>query len=192
MLLTTLVLLLAVSHIRTQYPIPLARNGFSNFAGGFSYIENPYTYDNPNGTNGLILTRSRLKKLHTTPYNPYAYLAPAYNNLPAYPHDNIRPPSYTGLPASACSCGYIFKPVCGSDNKTYNNECLCTCAGLTVARSGDCFEPAPAPKLPKLPEINCHCNSDYSPVCGYNGVTYQNSCLARCDDQFGFLNGNCV
>ncbi|TDP53993.1 Kazal-type serine protease inhibitor-like protein [Bacteriovorax stolpii] len=40
----------------------------------------------------------------------------------------------------------------------------------------------------------CACNSSYSPVCGYNNVTYDNLCQAKCyygDEANKFAQGSC-
>ncbi|MBN2175192.1 MAG: hypothetical protein JW731_13740 [Bacteroidales bacterium] len=37
---------------------------------------------------------------------------------------------------------------------------------------------------------DCVCPEYYSPVCGYNGKTYDNPCLAGCD-QTGYIDGEC-
>ena len=41
------------------------------------------------------------------------------------------------------NCTTAYAPVCGANNKTYWNSCAAKCAGITVARQGDC---APAAK----------------------------------------------
>ncbi|XP_050091814.1 serine protease inhibitor dipetalogastin-like [Anopheles aquasalis] len=54
-----------------------------------------------------------------------------------------------GLGNENCMCGRIYKPVCGSDLKTYANQCLLDChaampagrqIGLKFLRDGRCKE----------------------------------------------------
>merc|ERR1712179_410172 len=49
----------------------------------------------------------------------------------------------------------------------YKNPCRAKCAGETKV-----FRPCP---------LKCTCNLDPNPVCGKNGKTYHNKCLAKCD-----------
>jgi hypothetical protein len=39
----------------------------------------------------------------------------------------------------------IVKPVCGCDDKTYDNFCLAAAAGSNVKHEGKCASPTPAP-----------------------------------------------
>ena len=93
-------------------------------------------------------------------------------------------------------CAKIWAPVCGCDGVTYGNACLAAMAGAVVDYKGKCKIPvcktseecangqycrkkvggcdtegvcAPLPSL---------CPDLYAPVCGCDGVTYGNSCLA--------------
>ncbi|KAG6450649.1 serine protease inhibitor dipetalogastin [Manduca sexta] len=76
-----------------------------------------------------------------------------------------------------CTCTRNYRPVCGSDGNTYNNECLLNCERhnnkreLTVAKQGSCDE---------LPADNCVCTYEYSPICGTDGTTYPNKCTFGC------------
>lgn len=100
-------------------------------------------------------------------------------------------------------------PVCGEDDETYANECIMILLGQTKKNDGWCamdtnvptFDPenAPIPNNGYLPsgqtsqDSNCpKCNNVYNPVCGINGVTYQNLCnMLECADIKKANNGPC-
>ncbi|TOF85693.1 hypothetical protein CGJ15_25755, partial [Vibrio parahaemolyticus] len=69
-------------------------------------------------------------------------------------------------------CGSTLSPVCGSDGRTYHNQCAfenakCANPGLTVVNEGPCGN--------KLCGRNC--GKILRPVCATNGKTYNNLCL---------------
>ncbi|EDO40367.1 predicted protein, partial [Nematostella vectensis] len=86
------------------------------------------------------------------------------------------------IPVCACpeNCSSTVDPVCGTDNNTYDNECLmrqqaCVAnATVAVRRKGHCAKDGKA---------TCECSEDcpktLKPVCGSDNNDYDNECLMQ-------------
>lgn len=102
------------------------------------------------------------------------------------------------------SCPILDAPVCGKNDKTYQNSCYLQRAGVQKAYDGWCKDRAHliTPVLEPTTVVavldfnapvaangylsadmqfsTCPCNTVFNPVCGSNGVTYANACRASC------------
>ena len=101
-------------------------------------------------------------------------------------------------------CAQVYEPVCGCDGKTYSNACMASVAHQSVVHKGECVDESKtcgglAGKLCakgtycRYQNNSCgagdqmgscetrpdKCIQLYQPVCGCDGKTYSNSCMAH-------------
>lgn len=78
-------------------------------------------------------------------------------------------------------CPLVWFPVCGVNNKCYNNACEAAKARVKVAYNKPCVSnPIRMCKLKKP------CDAEWNPVCGVDGTTYRNSCWLTCKSDTEF------
>ncbi|MFH1751841.1 MAG: DUF6259 domain-containing protein, partial [archaeon] len=79
---------------------------------------------------------------------------------------------FSSLAPTNINCSDTVQEVCGSDGKTYNNECLAFVAGVEVVSQGACKQEPPKPECGDgkcetgEDETNCPLDCAPKPVCG--------------------------
>lgn len=75
-------------------------------------------------------------------------------------------------------CISLWDPVCGCDGITYGNSCEAEVfAGVTEWTPGECGSNGCIDESLINPEFPC--DEVYEPVCGCDGITYENACFAK-------------
>jgi hypothetical protein len=87
-------------------------------------------------------------------------------------------------------CPMIWAPVCGVNGETFSNSCFAEAEGIEIAYEGEC-DKQEFICTPEQKEVVV-CYMLYAPVCGNNGVTYGNDCIACSSGEIdSYVMGEC-
>ena len=94
------------------------------------------------------------------------------------------------------TCPDVWDPVCGCDGQTHSNECFAAMAGINVKHTGECVmyqcsgnEECDLGEYCAKSTGDCDsmgtcelkpltCSTEWDPICGCDGKTYTNACVA--------------
>ena len=98
-------------------------------------------------------------------------------------------------------CGTVYEPVCGCNGVTYLNACVAEAAGVTSYTTGQCNGSCYYPEYAVASSevvldwangiISESCGNTSNPVCGCDGITYLNPCLASASGVIKYTYGSC-